>query len=258
MSEAKLSPIKSDSVVKSVGRVLEVFELMRELRQPLTGTEIARSLGYPKSSTNAILKSLVALGYLSLEQKGLTYFPSLRLAQLADWVPAVLLGSGESLNLMNDLHSATGETVTLSLQNDLSVQFLRVITGTHPISLQILEGYMAPLFGTGVGAAILSAKPDEEVHELADRANSQIRRRRDRIDSDIVIRELKRIREKGYAAAYDRLIADSGAVAMLLPESPSSPRLVVAVAGLSDRIHRTEDKIVRTMRLAINRFYTNG
>ena len=256
MSNAKLSPIKSDSVVKSVGRVLEVFELMRELRQPLTGTEIARNLGYPKSSTNAILKSLVALGYLSLEQKGLTYFPSLRLTQLADWVPAVLLGSSESLNLMNDLHSATGETVTLSMQNDLSVQFLRVITGTHPISLQIREGYMAPLFGTGVGTAILSAKSDEEVHALADRANSQIRRRRDRIDSDIVIRELKRVREKGYAAAYDRLIADSGALAMLLPESPSSPRLVVAVAGLGDRIHRTEDKIVRTMRLAINRFCT--
>ena len=43
MSEAKLAPIKSDSVVKSVGRVLEVFELMNDLHSA-TGETVTLSI----------------------------------------------------------------------------------------------------------------------------------------------------------------------------------------------------------------------
>lgn len=258
MTEAKLTHASTDSVVKSVGRVLEVFELLREQRRPMTGTEIGRELGYPKSSTNAILKSLVALGYLSLDRRSLTYYPSLRLTRLGDWIPAAVLGSGESLNLIDELHIATGETVTLSMQNDLSVQFLRVIPGSFPIALQVSEGFIAPLFGSGVGLALLSVKPDEEIRALAERANAQIRRKAERIDPGEVLREVGEVRERGFAAAYDRLIADSGAIAMTLPESDTGIRLVVAVAGLGGRIHRNEKRILRIMRAAINRYFPDA
>lgn len=253
--DTKLTVASPDSVVKSVGRVLEVLELLRAERRPMTGTEIGRALGYPKSSTNAILKSLVSLGYLSLDRNSLAYFPTLRLTHLGDWIPAEVLGSGEALNLLDELHIATSETVTLSMQNDLSMQFVRVITGTYPISLQVSEGYMGPLFGSGVGSALLSAKPDNEVRALVDRANARIHRKRDRIDPDVLLDELRTIREQGYAAAYDRLIPDSGAIAMALPQSLSGVQLVVAVAGLNERIHRNEKRILRVMRVAVNRHF---
>lgn len=246
------------AVVKSVGRVIEVFELMRDTRRPLTGTEIGRTLDYPKSSTNAILKSLVALGYLSLDQEGLTYFPTLRLTQLGDWVPAALLGSGEAANLVGELHEATGETVTLSMQNDLSIELLRLIPGKFPISLRVREGFMAPLFGTGIGSALLSTMPDDRVEALAERFNAQARRRRDRVDISAVMQEVRQVRSQGYAAAYDRLMDDTGAVAMPLPKSLEGRQLIVAVAGLGDRIRRNETMIVRTMRRAIGRYYTTA
>ncbi len=255
MSDTRLTVASADSVVKSVGRVLEVLELMRAERRPMTGTEIGRKLGYPKSSTNAILKSLVALGYLSVDRNALTYFPSLRLTHLGDWIPASIFGRSEALNLIDELHIATNETVTLSMQNDLSMQFVRVITGTYPISLQVSEGYMGPLFRSGVGSALLSVKPEDEVRVLVERANAQIHRKRDRIDPDSLLDELRAIREQGYAAAYDRLIPDSGAIAMVLPATVSGVQLVVAVAGLSERIHRNEKRILRVMRSAVGRHF---
>jgi len=247
--------VNTDNVVKSVGRVLEVFELMREQRRPMTGTEIGRFLKFPKSSTNAILKSLVTLGYLSLDRRDLTYFPSLRLTQLGDWIPAAVLGSGRALNLIEDLHMETRETVTLSMQNDLSMQFLRVCTGTFPIALQVSEGFMAPLFGTGVGSALLAGKPDVEIDSLIERANAKIRRKRDRLDPEQVAEEVRTTREQGYAAAYNRLIPDSGAIAMALPQAQSDITLVVAVAGLNERMRANESRIVRLMRSTISRYF---
>ena len=38
--------------VKSAGRVLEVLELLGNVRKPLSASEIGRLLDYPKSSTN--------------------------------------------------------------------------------------------------------------------------------------------------------------------------------------------------------------
>ncbi len=251
----RAAPAPANSVVKSVGRVLAVFEHLREVGKPMTATEIGRALEYPKSSTNALLKSLVTLGYLSFDRESLLYFPTLRLTHLGDWLPASLVGSPNTLNLLEALHEATGETITLSMQNDFSMQFLRVITGSFPISLRIGEGYMVPLFGTGVGTSLLASKTDPEIRTLVQRANSRIRRRADRIDLDKTLTEVQRTRRQGYCAAYDRLLAHTGAISMPLPATVDGSALVVAVAGLGDRIQRNEAQIIRTMRRLMTRHF---
>ncbi|HSN71880.1 MAG TPA: IclR family transcriptional regulator C-terminal domain-containing protein [Steroidobacteraceae bacterium] len=250
-----IAPPAEGGVVKSAGRVLEVFELFRELRRPLTATDIGRALRYPKSSTNALLKSLVALGYLSFSRPSLTYFPTLRLTGLADWVPSALFGSEDTQNLLEELHEATGETITLSMHNELSMQFLRAIPGTFPISLRIVEGYMVPVFGTAVGGAYLATRPDDEILALIDRANARTRRRGAKLDPDAVLKEIATIRDRGYSLAYDRVVEDTGAVAVALPAALEGRTLVVAIAGLGDRIKRNERNIIRLLRAAVLRYY---
>lgn len=255
MPVSKFTSANTVSVVKSVGRVLDVFELMRQERRPMTGTEIGSALGLPKSSTNAILKSLVALGYMSLDRGNMTYFSSLRVAQLGDWIPAAVLGSGQAINLLEDLHIETRETITLSMQNDLTIQFLRVIKGSYPIALQVNEGFVAPLFGTSVGNALLASKSEEEILSLIERANAKIRRVADRLVAESVMAEIQVTRSQGYSTAYDRLIPDSGAIAMPLPQGEGATTLIVAVAGLNERIRENEKSILRLMRSTIKRYF---
>jgi DNA-binding IclR family transcriptional regulator len=165
------------------------------------------------------------------------------------------LGSPNTLNLLVALHESTGETITLSMQNDFSMQFLRAIIGSFPISLRIGEGYMVPLFGTGVGNSLLASKTDAEIHTLVQRANSRMRLRADRIDFGKTLTEVQRTRLSGYCAAYDRLLAHTGAISMSLPATVEGSALVVAVAGLGDRIHRNEAQIIRTMRRLLTRHF---
>ena len=239
----------AQEIVKSVGRVIEVLELFEKRREPMTATEICESLGYPNSSADALLKSLVALGYLTLDTRNRSYFPSLRVMQLGEWIPGKLF-SGETMALLEELHEASGETVTLSTQSDLHMQFVRVIPGTFPISLRVTEGYMGPLFGSAVGTAFLSRLKDRQIGRLLQRAKRTPGSVSSRVRLSHIMEEVEETRERGYAVAYDRILSDTGAVAMPLPNHGS---FVVAVGGLSPRIHRSEAAIIRHMRRAIRR-----
>ncbi len=241
----------NDIVVKSVRRVVDVLELFREHKAPMNATEICSFLGYPKSSANALLKSLVTLGYIAFDAQTKQYFPSLQVTKLGDWIPSMLFGSGETLTMLKDLHQQTQETVAISMANGMTMQFISVIQGTYPINLSVSEGFNVPIFTTAVGIAQLATRPDSDIRDLIKRANRKERNPRKRLKLPSVMDEIESARSKGFAEAYDRVIPDTGAIAMALPVSMLDRALVVAVSGLSERIRRNEEKIIRQMRQVI-------
>lgn len=245
-------------VVKSVARVLEVLELFAQRREPLTGMEVCRTLGYPKSSANAILKSLVTLGYLSLNPENLRYFPSLRVTYLGDWVPDLLLGTVETDEMLEELHRLTGETVTLSMRNEFHMQFIRVLPGSFPISLRVSEGFMAPLFGTAVGAAYLSTLSDADIRGLYERAQKRGALEGQEQNLDAVLADVAAARMDGCARGYERILPDTGAVTAPLKAGAHDQHLVVGVGGLSARIRRSEGKIVRHLKQVIRQHLENS
>src|SRR6185312_9907237 len=87
------------SVVKSAGRVFEVLELFDAERQAMTATSIARALKYPASSTVALLKSMVSLGYLAYDPNERTYFPTIQLAVISRWLEDSFFVEGHLLEL---------------------------------------------------------------------------------------------------------------------------------------------------------------
>ena len=68
--------------VKSARRAFEILELFDRERRPLALKDILEALGYPASSGSALLKSLVALGYLDYDRDRRTYFPTMRISAL--------------------------------------------------------------------------------------------------------------------------------------------------------------------------------
>ena len=241
----------NNNVVKSVGRVLSVLELFRDHKVPLTATEICRYLDYPKSSADALLKSLVNLGYIALDSQTMQYFPSLRVTKLGDWLPGILFSSGQTLNMLEELNRQTQETISLSMPNALNMQFITVIPGTFPISLTVREGFNIPIFTTAVGIAQLATRSNKDIEILAKRANRRLFQGRKRVDLATVMGEIEAARSRGYAKAYERVLPDTGAIAMALPVSLHDRALVVAVGGLAERIRKNETTLIHKMRQVI-------
>lgn len=99
-------------MVKSVNRVFHLFELFERLRRPLRVVEIANLINTPQSSLSMLLKTLVARGYLDYDVQSRTFFPTIRLAVLCDWLvnEHVMSQSRDNADLLHDRGSCRAPT----------------------------------------------------------------------------------------------------------------------------------------------------
>ncbi len=239
----------ASSVIKSTERTLAVLEAFQTWKRSAGARELARTLNMPRSSTNALLASLVTLGYLWFDPKNATYFPTLKVGLLGDW----LIGSvrrDRTLNgIVQEINTATGETVSLAVRTGFDMQFVTIVPSTFPVALNIMEGALAPLFESAVGMAWLGAQDFEDVEMLAVAYNRQPGVKP--IAMTEVQRRLREVAEKGAAVAYDKVLPDTGAIAVVFPRPTQGQTIVIGAGGPEDRIRRAETQIITLIRRLI-------
>lgn len=237
----------ADQLVKSAARAFELMEVFAAERRRLTLTQVGQLVDWPKSSLNVLLKSMVSQGYLSYRPTDSSYLPTLKLTALGDWIPGALF-QADALPMLQRLRDETGETVTLTVPSGSRMRCLQVLPGTHRIALQLDENTTFPIFGTAVGTAYLAHLPPDIFEALMKRAASSSRFA---VSAETLAEAREMVmaaRANGYAAAYDRVTPDAGAIAIALEEPTSGETLVVAVAGLSGRIKAAEPNIAEALR----------
>ncbi|WP_428672089.1 IclR family transcriptional regulator [Reyranella sp.] len=240
-------------MVKSVGRAFEVLEAFNEVRKPMLAIEIAKRFSFPASSTAALLKSMVKLGYLSFDQRDRRYFPTIRIAIISEYLHGALFGQGNLMALMGDMHSQIGETIILGIRKDLEAQYVHIIPGIYPIMLNVPPGTVRPLHRSGMGWALLSQCEEAEIRAIVERVKAD--GRGSPIDHTELIATLKEVRTLGYARSYGTYVAGSGIIAMNLPGTSHDRRVAIGAGGPVDRLQSREREIVRLMRAAINRHF---
>lgn len=236
-----------DDGVKSAGRVFAVLELFDRVQMPLSATAIERELDFPQSSTLALLKTMVALGYLSFDRIDRCYLPTPRVTLLGHWLEAAMEGEVGLQALLEEIGDATGETAALSCQNDLVMQFLAVRPGRNPLTLNARAGDTGPLFRSIIGLSALSQKTDRDIRRLADRIARRPEDGAPPVDIVAVLAEIAAIRRDGHGTGYSRYIHSVGAIAWPLPTGRVKRPIVLSVAGPVESIRATEADIIRTV-----------
>lgn len=237
----------AEGLVKSAARALEILELFATERRRLSLTQIGALVPWPKSSLAVLLKSLEAQGYLAFRPTDMSYFPTLRVTALGDWIAPVLIGAA-ALPMLEALRDRTGETVTLTVASGTGMRVLKALPGTFPISLQLDEETVFPLFGTAVGSAWLAALPAKARDDLFRRAARDGHAAPERLEAARAM--VADARARGYAAAFDMVVPDAGALALPLTLAGGDEVGVLAVAGLSARIRAREPALAEALRAA--------
>lgn len=236
------------SISRSVVRAFAVLELFRTERRPLTAAEIGRRLELPQPSTRALLKTLAAQGYLAFEDSRRTYLPTLRVTALGDWLAGAGLAAPELRARVDQLAAATEETASLCGIQDTRVHILHVRKATHPVALQLEAGVGVALWQTAVGRTLLAVCDDPTRDRLLDTMARGERDAAARRTIQGLPRELRRIRSAGHYTAYDVFFKGVGAVCVPVGGAGSGEPLVIAVAGLKERIRANEARILRAIR----------
>ncbi|MFT3821957.1 MAG: helix-turn-helix domain-containing protein [Rubrivivax sp.] len=238
----------SVSPVKSAVRVLEVFDYFRRERGPRQLKQICEDLHYPQSSGTVLLKSLVTRGYLSYDRVTRCYFPTLKVAALGDWLEQALFGQGQIFEIMRDLHSTSGETVSVALQNDVYMQYIHVIQSIHALRFHTEEGSMRPLTLSATGWVLMSAHPDREVDRLIRRANIATARAEDRQPMELMMRRVRQARATGHAYAENLPLLGGATLCVMLPLKVQGRPVVLGMGGTLERIRPRRDEYLQLMK----------
>ena len=234
--------------VKSAKRVLEVLEHFDSVQRPQTLTEISDRLGYPPSSTLALLKSLQAMEYLSYDLATRTYSPSMKVAMLGGWVQRWMFRDGVLLNIMEKLQHQTGETVILAMQNDIHVQYIHVVQGHHSLRYHLHPGTLRPIHQTAAGLMLLAPQPRDAIARIVRQLNG---RGGYTVDLDELQRELDKVRSVGFAWTFNRVTEGAGTLAMLAPKVTDGRGTVIGVAGPLSRLALNFEAVLVAMHQLI-------
>lgn len=241
--------------VKSAQRVLEILEFFDDYRSEATVVQIADSLGYPQSSTSALLKSLVNLGYLHHNPITRTFISSPRVALLGAWIGDSFAREGDLVQLMRNLNDETGEAVVLITRNGLHAQYIHVVQSKNPDARWIGTGHLRSLASSGSGLAILSTMSDRDVTRLVMRINSEVSSREEIVNIRDLLAKLVEVRRVGYAVAVANN-ANCGLVASPLPSSGSRDQLMIGICADGKKILSQAPHFAELLRQGIDQQFS--
>tara|TARA_R110002110_G_scaffold61833_1_gene173031 strand:- start:7250 stop:8068 length:819 start_codon:yes stop_codon:yes gene_type:complete len=242
--------------VKSALRVLDILRLFSVEKRALNQHEIVIRLGLPQSSAVFLLRSMIESGYLTYRREERSYFPTPEVLHLGNWLEGFGYDAyfGESVvsDLMHEIAERTGETVSVSSQNDIFVHFHRIIRLNLPSALRVEEGSVMPLTYSSYGRVLLSRQSPTQI----DRVCRLIRAREDRpelaFDVEDMIAQIKAMRNRRYCFSYSPILSNAASVATTLPVRIAGRDVAIGVGGPADRIHPALDLIAQTLRNAMD------
>lgn len=223
------------SEVRSLGRGLEVLDLMVEVAEERDGTvgvsQIARVLGVDKSSASRLARTLAQHGYVERDPASRRYRlgSKMRHAVPADGAANLLQRARPFLYLLMKQSGECAHTAVLTRGSALiiddveSAASLRVAGGV---------GRLNPLHCTAVGKVFL-AFGDTVPEEVLER-----RTHRTIVDHEALLRHAELIRERGYA--FDDEENELGVRCLAAPVRGDDGRLLASI-GISGPLTRMTD-----------------
>lgn len=242
-------------VVKSVARTLEILEFFDEVQEPVNVIHVSKALGYPQSSTSALLRSMVTLGYLKFDRHKRTYMPTDRVALLGTWMNPPLFAEASLQRLLKSVANRSGHTVLLGSRNGDHAQYIHVINSAKNPLHHIKLGTKRSLAYSGVGKALLSALDDAEVKRIFHRINAYRAETEKPINVRNLINSLAEVRSKGYFVSTDRVVKGSGLIAKLIPTECTDRPLAIGIGAPTDIILARKDELLNIIHEEMKRFF---
>ena len=237
--------------VKSAQRVLELLEFFAEERRPAPVGLIARSLGWPQSSTSVLLKGLAESGYFDHDARTGLYAPNVRIALATAWVQEHLYSEHKLLRLMEGVLEQTGHTVMIGNRRGVHVRYLHVLQATRDGRFLAKTGSLRPLFRSAAGKMLLTTLPEREISVLLRKANALEVDTQHRLEFPAVCREIDAVRQQGYAVSMGTSMPGAAALAVLIPVARDREAMTLSVGGPMKEVQADRDRLAQVLKAAV-------
>jgi DNA-binding IclR family transcriptional regulator len=198
MRKWEMKTIKQQSTVQSVDRALLILKLLQTYKDGLGVTELSNHLDVAKSTVHRLLMSLNRDGFVQQDRLTEKYRLGLKLLELGNSVTESLDIRKIAQPYLLRLSEDTGETAHLVLLEQGDVVYIDKIESSHTIGMKSRIGKRAPAYCTGVGKAILSHLPEDQLDGIISGPLKSYTKTTI-TDKQRLKEELAAIRKKGYS-----------------------------------------------------------
>ncbi|RYH11679.1 IclR family transcriptional regulator [Tropicimonas sp. IMCC6043] len=227
----------------TVGKALDVLDLVSSQDRPVRFAELQRMSALPKATLYRLVQTLVNQGMLVQNPEAGTYSLGVRLVRLAHaaWRQASLAPIARPH--LDALSLDTGLTVHLAQMDYGHVLYVDRRNALESAAMFTDAGKVGPAYCTGVGKAMLAYLDADELEQVL-RMQSFHRFTPTTLASEAVLRQsLERTRARGYA--IDREEHMAGVICVAMPILSDSGR-VIGAASLSGSTPRTDIRTLET------------
>ncbi|MBT4567905.1 MAG: IclR family transcriptional regulator [Marinovum sp.] len=226
---------KQTSVDGTVGKALEILDLIASFGRPVRFSEILTNSPHPKATLYRLVQTLTNQGMLSFDNDRATYQPGIRLVRLAHsaWRQSALAPVARPI--LDRLAKELGETLHLAQMDEGQVLYVDKRNAAQPIEMFSSAGKSGPGYCTGVGKAIMAFLPTE-IQERAIAKQSYYGYTPNTITTADTLRtELDHIAKNGMA--FDREEHEPGIICIAVPVLNSKNHALGALS-LTSNIQR--------------------
>jgi IclR family acetate operon transcriptional repressor len=235
MLEPDADPPRSAERVQSVDRAFTLLERLADASGPLTLSELAELTNLPMPTIHRLLRFLSNQGYVRQEASK-RYALGLRMIRFGQSASRGL-GSWATPYLAS-LVDKFGETTNMAMMEGDSCIYVAQVPSPQSMRMFTEVGRVVMPHCTGVGKAILSLLPDDQVVALLERTGMPARTEHTLVDTDSMLAALASARELGYT--LDDGEQELGVRCVAVPLTGLPFLAAISISGPSGRVTMDE------------------
>lgn len=226
---------RSDAAPMALARVLRVLRLLADEPDGMTLAHLQAQLGVPKTSLHALLRGLVADGYL--QRTDATYRVGPESFALGAALVAARSLAIVATPYLHDARAKSGETVLIAMIDRTSARltYTQIVESHKPVRYTVPAGTTRPLFATSAGRVLLAYQPEAwtrdylRTTELRALTDSTVTDRRQ------LARMIDRVRSDGHASTIGEVTPDVAGFAAPIFEADGRVNAALIIAAPIER-----------------------
>ena len=240
--------------VRSVGKAMELVEILLDNRRPMTLQELSERSGCPKSTAHALLSTLREYAMIEQNPDG-RYNLGIRLYECGCAVSAMWDVRNVAGPYLEQLAHRTGAGAYLALRSGFHAISIDRCTAGSGSGLQVMAetGIPLPLHATAQGKLLLSALPESEVARYVRQCGLAPYTRHTVETAEALSEQLEQIRRQGYSIEDGEYKVGLRSVAAPVYDAQGQLAYALGVVGLFRRVSSEEFQIAvaHTTELAV-------
>ncbi|TSB47723.1 IclR family transcriptional regulator [Alkalicoccobacillus porphyridii] len=224
---------------KTVHKALDILEKFSTETPSWGLRELARELDLNHTVVHRLLKTFEERGYLSRNEDSQKYEIGLKILELSNLVDEKYQVSKQLDAIMHTISKETGESSVFTVRDKEHGVFLKIVEGSKTVRFAESEGRRSPLCVGATHKSILAYTPKKACRGVIKKALE------DRLidDEKLIMKELEKIQEQGYAYTSGETFDDVAAIAVPIFNSNFE---IIGSLGIASPTYRLTEEVAKS------------